>query len=52
MKAEEKDLLAEEAMLKAEEHERAQNKVDYGFRLALEFRRRVDEDQHTHKAEG
>ena len=44
MKAEEEARLSEGASLKVNEHERAQLKVGDGVRLALESRRRAEED--------
>ena len=51
MKAEEEELLVKYARQEAKEHEHAQLKVEEGFRLALEARRRVEEEDLGLKAE-
>ena len=50
MKAEEEALLVEDARQEAEEHEHVQLKVEEGVRLALEVRRRAEEEDFGLKA--
>ena len=44
LKAEEESQLADGTRLKVEEHERARLKLEEGVRLAIELRRRADEE--------